>query len=174
MKQKGLVGDLVEKLRTDYPTTPRSLLRSHIRLELEHRKIPFTDAVEKQLDRALDKTFFFEEEQVKKVKKGKQKLVSQKMVDRYWRSVEEVKLAHDASEAYERALYAWHNASSPYKEDILDPSFKTAENALEQIRKFPDLFVRGVKEIAFKKKAMHRLLEKLTEAGHAMDRDLVE
>ena len=57
VKQKRVVEYLVDKFRSDYPTAPRALLHKTIRLELEHRKIPFTDAIEKQLERALNRTF---------------------------------------------------------------------------------------------------------------------
>jgi hypothetical protein len=51
------VAELVGNYRDKYPTAPRDLLRKTIRLELEHRKIPFTDALERKLDRELHEVF---------------------------------------------------------------------------------------------------------------------
>lgn len=51
------VAQLVGSYRRAYPTAPRDLLRKTIRLELEHRKIPFTDALERKLDRELREVF---------------------------------------------------------------------------------------------------------------------
>lgn len=171
------VSKLVQEYRKE--NAGRALIRKAIRLEYEKKSLEKLKMLDKRheetflkrLDRELEKAFSHEQEQAKKVKRVKQPSVSQKMVDRYWRSVEEIKLAHDASEAYERVLIAWKTCPSPYREKFLDLNFKVAQNGLEQIKKnFPDLFWRGQKQMQFKRKAMQHLFEKLIEAAHKMDR----
>jgi hypothetical protein len=92
VKDKRLVGDLVEKLRSEYPTAPRKLLRSHIRLQLEHRKVEFNDAMQKQLDRALDKAFPKQQKPERTQQPSDQVLPSQEQL-RLRQNIEDVKRA---------------------------------------------------------------------------------
>ena len=57
LRKKVNVSKFVKKFRAKYPTVPRDFLRKTIRLELEHQKVSFTEAISKKLDRELRKSF---------------------------------------------------------------------------------------------------------------------
>jgi hypothetical protein len=138
LEKRVSVSDLVRKYRIRYPTAPRDLLRKTIRLELEHQKVSFTEAIRKKLDRELRKSF---SKPLDHVTEPSDRVVDPESEQKIIRKVIENHFPNGINVHF---LSKYATSVDPFEQALKEAAIRTGNNPENQL--FKERFYKSLKE----------------------------